>query len=304
MRADVGAQEGGAVAAPPSVFVSYAHEDRRWVDELTLYLAPRIRAEQLRLWDDSQIPAGADWRTALDEALDNATVSVLLVTQALLASSFVADVEIPTILARRAQQQTQVIWVPVNHSTVQQSPLWGIDAPISPSRPLAALSVAKRAAAWVEVVDAIDKAATLHSVATALGMVDDTAEPFQALVEGRLEDPGRTFRLVASYQPSQDRITFTGGLETITYTDLDRLPPSDRQFIRDLEGLLKADYQRWLEIRGSASDAGDDAAREVERRIGRSIAGNLSTILDFLATAHKYALDDHYSHYRYIAGQL
>jgi len=28
------------------------------------------------------------------------------------------------------------------------------------------------------------------------------------------------------------------------------------------------------------------------------------TILDFLATAHKYALDDHYSHYRYSAGQL
>ena len=41
-----------------TVFVSYAHEDRKWADELITFLAPWIRDKRVDLWDDSRISFG------------------------------------------------------------------------------------------------------------------------------------------------------------------------------------------------------------------------------------------------------
>ncbi len=44
------------------LFISYSHVDRGWVDRLQKMIRPLVRSEALRLWDDSQIPAGAKWK--------------------------------------------------------------------------------------------------------------------------------------------------------------------------------------------------------------------------------------------------
>ena len=53
-----------------TVFVSYAHRDRRWADELLTFLAPWIRTKRVNLWDDSRIESGQDWRGEIQKAID------------------------------------------------------------------------------------------------------------------------------------------------------------------------------------------------------------------------------------------
>jgi hypothetical protein len=76
------------------LFISYSHVDRGWVDRLQKMIWPLVRSEALRLWDDSQIPAGAKWKVEIEKA--SAKVALLLVSDDFLASEFV-----PTRSCRR-----------------------------------------------------------------------------------------------------------------------------------------------------------------------------------------------------------
>ena len=51
-------------------------------------------------WTDQRIEEGQDWEQEIEEALDRATVAVLLISQRFLASDFVTEKEIPKILQR------------------------------------------------------------------------------------------------------------------------------------------------------------------------------------------------------------
>jgi hypothetical protein len=52
-----------------TVFISYAHQDRKWADELLTHLAPWIREKRVNLWDDSRIKAGDQWHSEIRKAL-------------------------------------------------------------------------------------------------------------------------------------------------------------------------------------------------------------------------------------------
>lgn len=290
-----------------TVFVSYAHEDRKWADELVKFLAPWIRDKRLDLWEDSRIGLGEDWRKEIRKTLEEATVAVLLVTQNFLASEFISKYELPLLLERAKKKQVRIAWVALGSSTFEATELRKFQAVNDPKRPLDTMPKPMRNEAWVDIAEKIADAVTIGTFATGLQIVDETTEPIAAAVEKRPERANRRFGVQANYEPSQDQISFSGQQETITVADLKRLPDQDREFIADLEDSLKRNYQRWKAVRKELGDAGGALDSEVEKqlnRIAKLICRDLNSILDFLQKMHKVQLNDHYGSYRYICEKL
>ena len=252
-----------------TVFVSYAHKDRRWADELVTFLAPWIRDKRVDLWDDSRIQLGENWQTEIQKAIEGATVAVLLVTKDFLASDFIADYELPVLLDRARKKQVRLAWIAVGHSGVRATELWQFQAVNDPARPLEILSRAQRDKEMVDIAKEIADAVTIGTFAGGLQIIDETTEPIEAALERRPERPNRTFRVQANYEPAQDRISFSGARETITAADLERLPDDDREFIADLEDSLSRNYQRWKALRKVLGDAGGALDSEVEKQLTR-----------------------------------
>jgi hypothetical protein len=290
-----------------TVFVSYAHEDQKWVEALATHLAPWVRDKRLNLWVDSRIEAGDNWHQAIQKAIDEATIAVLLVTPAFLASDFIMKHELPVLLERARKKEVRLVWIAVRHSAFAATPLSQFQAINDPARPLETLKSAQRSEAMVEIAKRIADAVALGTFADSLRIIDETTEPLEAALEGRPEKPGRSFGVQAVYEPDHDRISFKGAYATITAADLKRLPNEDREFIAELEDSLVRNYERWRTVRKGLGDAGGALDGEVESqltRIAKLICRDLNIILDFLRQMHKGELEDHYARYRYICQRI
>jgi len=141
MPATTGQQRGVFQPAPERrhVFISYTRADRPWVDKLQRMMAPWLRGsgQELRLWDDSQIAAGTKWREAIEIALAEAKVALLLVSHEFLDSAFVMNVEVPKLLAAAEAEGVRVLWACLSPCLVEDTPIHAYQAVLPPSQYLA-----------------------------------------------------------------------------------------------------------------------------------------------------------------------
>lgn len=90
------------------VFVSYSHKDTEWKDRLVKQLAALQRRGLLEVWVDSQIKGGEDWYRLIHEAMLEARVAVLLVSEHFLDSDFIQDVEVPRLMQSHAEDGMRI----------------------------------------------------------------------------------------------------------------------------------------------------------------------------------------------------
>jgi len=101
----------------PVIFVSYSHQDAKWLHRLRQHLGALSREFEFEEWDDTKIGVGDDWEAAIKRAIQRSRVAILLVTADYLASPYVSSSEIPLLLQARLTHNVRILWVLV-------SPVW------------------------------------------------------------------------------------------------------------------------------------------------------------------------------------
>jgi hypothetical protein len=126
------------------VFISYSHEDRKWLQELQTMLAPLLREDQLLLWDDTRIKPGDRWHQEIETALQTCAVAVLMISPDFLASRYIAEVELPALLKAAEEDQLKVCWFVVSDCLYDRiAKLTVFQAAHDPKQPLDALKRSK-----------------------------------------------------------------------------------------------------------------------------------------------------------------
>jgi internalin A len=139
------------------VFISYSHEDDTWRVDLETHLKPYLRDGSITTWSDQQIRPGSRWEAAINAALTNTRIAVLLVSADFFSSDFIHENELGPLLKRAEEGGVKILWIPIRHSAYKQTPLKNYQALSNPNKPLAVIPKAKRDKVWVDVCENIHK---------------------------------------------------------------------------------------------------------------------------------------------------
>jgi Putative peptidoglycan binding domain/TIR domain len=146
----------GPQEARTKLFVSYSHADERWLKMLQVHLTPLERSGGVVRWDDTKIAPGQKWRDEITAAIRAAKVAVLLISANFMASSFIANNELPPLLAA-AEHEGAVILMVIISPCVMGS-LLEFQAVNSPSKTLVDMNRGDRDRTWVKLIEAITAA--------------------------------------------------------------------------------------------------------------------------------------------------
>ncbi|GAC1368122.1 MAG: hypothetical protein NVSMB44_34330 [Ktedonobacteraceae bacterium] len=95
--------------APLTVFYAYAREDEELREKLEMHLSLLRREELIAPWSDRMITAGRDWAHEIDKRLNVASVILLLISPAFIASDYCYGVEMTRALERHRRAEARVI---------------------------------------------------------------------------------------------------------------------------------------------------------------------------------------------------
>lgn len=139
-------------SSPVQVFLSYTPADEPFAHELMVHLAPLVRSGAIAVWDERQVPAGADVRTAHAQRLDAAHLIVLLLSADYLASELYAA-DMAAAVARHARGEAQVVPILVRPCDWSATALGALQMFPRNGRPVTSWS--DREDAWTEVAQGL-----------------------------------------------------------------------------------------------------------------------------------------------------
>jgi tetratricopeptide (TPR) repeat protein len=141
------------------VFISYSHKDKDWLDRLQRMLQPLVRNGAISLWADITIQPGAKWEKEIQKALASAKVAVLLVSDHFLDSDFIAQEELPPLLAAAEKDGVKILWVYLRPCLWKVTAIAAYQATHDTSKALFELPEAEQQRVLLAVAEEIQKAA-------------------------------------------------------------------------------------------------------------------------------------------------
>lgn len=135
------------------VFISYSHKDEELMKELDKFLGPLERKGDISIWTDRKILPGQNWKAAILSNLEDADLTLLLVSANFLDSDFINNEEIPRAFQRMNNHGKPVIPIILNHCLWDITDLSALQATPKDGRPIA--DYQNPAQAWSEVARGI-----------------------------------------------------------------------------------------------------------------------------------------------------
>jgi hypothetical protein len=146
--------------ARDQVFISYSHQDQRFLDELLTHLTPYLRTGAITAWSDQQIRPGSKWFDEIKAASASTSVAVMLVSADFLASDFIHEHELGPFLKGAEAGGVRILWVLIGDCAWKETSLKDYQSVVSPQdKAFASMTKAKRATAWTRVCEEIKRAA-------------------------------------------------------------------------------------------------------------------------------------------------
>jgi len=94
------------------VFISYSHYDRKFLREIEPFLS-QLGQKGINIFTDKGIEPGEEWNTIIREALQQTKIAVLLVSQNFIASKYIREVELPSLLLAAEKRGLKILWIPI-----------------------------------------------------------------------------------------------------------------------------------------------------------------------------------------------
>lgn len=134
------------------IFISYAHQDREYLDRLLVHLRPLEREGLLEIWADTALRGGDRWKKEIETALARANAAVLLISADFLASEFITKNELPPLLASAEQKGTKILPVVIKPCRyTRDKNLRDFQAVNDPANPLIQLATGEQEAVYDKV---------------------------------------------------------------------------------------------------------------------------------------------------------
>ncbi len=135
------------------VFISYAHKDERFREQLGAHLSQLRHEDVISDWHDRRIVAGRQWAEEIDQHIESAGVILLLVSPDFLASQYCYEIEMQRALKRHAAGSAWVIPVILRPADWTSAPFAKLQALPRDGRPITKWG--NRDEAWLDVVKGI-----------------------------------------------------------------------------------------------------------------------------------------------------
>lgn len=144
---------------PLKVFISYAHKDEPFKDDLLTVLDPLEREGLLDIWVDRRIEAGDEWRREIEKAMNESDLALLFISKHFLASRFIKDNELPRLLQRRKEEGLRVVPIIIGPCMWQNVPvLSDLQALPQDAKPVNSFAEGyERDQTWTEIAQAIER---------------------------------------------------------------------------------------------------------------------------------------------------
>jgi len=97
------------IPVPKKVFISYAHDDTAFRNELQKYLINLQRTDVIEIWQDGLIEPGEDWNAKILSKLEQADWIIMLVSQSFIASNFIYEKELRIALEKVRKDGARII---------------------------------------------------------------------------------------------------------------------------------------------------------------------------------------------------
>lgn len=141
--------------SPSHVFIGYSHQDKSYLEELRTHLIPYMRSGAIAYWDDTKILPGDQWRSKIEEALQAATIAVLLISANFLASDFIMRYELPILIKAAQQKRLTILCVIARPCLFEDTAVAQFQAVNAPSHPLSTMNRSQRDEVWMRIAELI-----------------------------------------------------------------------------------------------------------------------------------------------------